>query len=72
MIDIANCSRPTRCTQRWDYMERVVGTADMRFCLNCQTVVHGVRDEADFKRLAQLGKCVALFHGDPALLPCGL
>lgn len=54
------CHLNGRCTQRWEGLERLRGTPQVRYCSECRAAVHLVEREAELSQLIRMGKCVAM------------
>lgn len=68
-IPIENCRLKFECRQRWDSLEAIPSQPLVRYCGQCQSAVHLVRNHAEFKQQAAAGRCVAIrFPGRPMLI----
>lgn len=63
MTEIERCRLSYRCTQRWEVLEPLPGSVNVRFCSKCQSAVHLAQTRAELADFARQGKCVAFLQG---------
>ena len=65
MTPIEGCRMNQRCAQRWETLELVPDNPRVRYCGQCESVVHLVERQEEFLELARQGKCIAMSAAQP-------
>src|SRR6476469_6362780 len=59
MSEFAKCDLTFVCRERWEKLA-TTGSADVRYCPNCDKGVFKVRTRAQLELASQVGRCAAL------------
>jgi hypothetical protein len=62
---IQNCVLALECRQRWQELEAVTGTSDVRFCRQCLQQVFFCRTDQELAQNVRLRRCVAFNREGP-------